>query len=1197
MAKYSGPSVIPGAQPVIPTEGKVSDFAKILATPVPEQPTTQELTEAPVTSPANIPTQPIAEVGGGAPMAVEDTSTVPTAPAEGAGVEVGEKPALNTIAETLAAEQRERERVKPFTEKLNVTSLSPASFKIDMPVRQALERAENTSNVLNSDLAASLTLAESETIGTAPEATLSRIDKTTGEVIFPSTPLTKGSTVNLTAKGIFFDPRVLDAGKYNEQTGRTGVDPDFAKVLSLTTEAYLHNQMYNNEEIAPDADADVFSQTDTADPQVPGIPTTRISKAKGRERLGREIYQAWKRQQATNQGRPSDEYLKDIDSIPSDTFTFLGDLAKEVYARANPDILVRDTSEVEEGDGQVYFQLTAEGALELNRLEESFKGLFAQPEVPPLVAASETGQPVNEGRTRVRKVTTKVGDMGDTSVLEESIKNYNKVAFINDPARESATMLIGLLGLLNVKNPENQAYSDMLEIGDKAIRQAENEKARLANAAQREKNPDKAAELMRKANAYDPLKVVQAEREKSVNILAGIARYSGKENHLTFSIQALTGRTHAQQTIYNPQSHKIVRGVIGSGNVFKWEAGKGGALENSWKEIIGTRLFKREGVSKTETLTEAERIKVFNENQQNQTAAYTQAVAWGNELINATKSFDVNGAKEIFIRLRNAKTPEEANAIKQEMLKRFSNDPLSANLKVELAKHGKEFGFFAGYYMDLAKYDTAIKSNTSAGRQFSSSIIAEMDGKTHGPATNAALLGIPEMAKRGGLIRTQDLTVADEIDLRLAMKDHMQETVSLHAGGLYSQEHAAEFKEILNLAIEDRENFLKKSPMTMGYGQELESLKMHVETTVFTGPNGDAIRTVANKINLDPDEVISFLHTMLVDSIFNVFDAKVVASGRLLKANAFLSTITNEVLYFNNAMGFKSYAAGKQMVPELTKQEQFSWRPKEGETRGKKVSVELYREQAEGSAVRPEYGPGGYTSGRIQPVAVQSYDGNMIARTGSNQAFNKIAASVPQGGAPFVLPIFDAFVVDLGSLNTVRQESNKHWYNGIANHSYADEIFTNWYNQTTEAVQKKLGGINKDVKVNWKAAREGQGPFRGLAFQFELAKDSDKLNLRNAIKRVMSFRAKDPGESTEDYTNAQKYQATVLMNKAIKEISNLGIDLSADTLTNGEVLSIIKVLTKAIDLTSRNATAAKVIAKDKQEMLSMVRKEPRNVDL
>ena len=1175
MAKFSGPSVIPGATPILPTEGKVSDFADILSMPVSTQPT-EEVSTEPVQAPQEaapiITTPPAAEVAGDPqmePMAMPEA--LPTAP-------------------TIEGEQRALERIPAITERLNVTSLTPSSFKSDQPISIALQRSANTSNILNTQLAASLTMAESETIGQFPEATLSRTDKISGEIIPPAIPLTRDSNVNLSAKGIFFDPRVLDAGKYNQETGRIGIDPEFGSIMSLVTESYLHNQMVANEESgqAPETLLD-----DPTESQTPGRVTTRIAKAKGRERLGREIYQEWKRQSAVNQGRPSDDYLKDIDAVAPETFTFIGDMAKEVYAKANPDILVRDDSQVGEPGGQVYFQLTSEGALELERLNNSFKGLFALPDIPPLNAPSATAQPVFESRMRVRPVTTKIGDMKNTTALTTSIANYNKVTFINDPTRETATMMVGMLGLLNAKVLENQFYSDMLGVGDKKLAELINEKERLKNAAMREQD----RELIALAMAYDPIKILQSEREKAVNILAGIAKYSGKENYLTYSIQALTGRTHVQQTVYNPQSHKIVRGVVGSGNIFKWKAGSGGSLENSWKEIIATRLFTKAGAGKTKTLSTPERLRLFEESQRNNSNEYVQAVAWGNELIQATENFDTAGAKELFIRLRNSNTPDEATAIKQEMKQRFSNDPLSGPLKAALASHDKEFGMFVGYYIELAKYDAALKSNTEAGKQFVSTLTVEQDGMTHGPATNAILLGIPEMAKRGGFIRTQDLTAADEIDLRDAMKEVMLDTVSDQAGALYPQEKQPEYKEMLELAVRDKDNFLKKSPMTMGYGQELASLKMHVETTVFTGPQGEAIRAAAERAGITPDKAIEFLHAMLVDSIFNVLDSKVVNTGRLLKANALFSTITNELLYFDNAMGFRSYAAGKQMVPELTRQTSFSWRPKEGETKGKKVSIELYKEQPEASAVRPGMGPGGYTSGRIQPIAVQSYDGNMVARTGGNSSWDTISNNVPQGGKPFVLPIFDAFVTDLGSFESVRQESNRHWSQSIQQHSYVKSIFEDWYAETTQAVQKKLSD-NPQATIDWAAAKDGKGPFKGLAFQFERADpDNDILNLQLSFARTIKYRAKEPGETVNDYKAALNRSAKSLTNQVIKEAADERIDLTQDTITNAQAFRLIKIITNKLELSNRNNAAVKTITQDKNEMMKMVRLEPRNVDL
>ena len=69
-------------------------------------------------------------------------------------------------------------------------------------------------------------------------------------------------------------------------------------------------------------------------------------------------------------------------------------------------------------------------------------------------------------------------------------------------------------------------------------------------------------------------------------------RYDNKENHLTYALQLLTGRMHALQTLYNPQAHKQVRGVIGGGNVFQYVPGTNSATELNFKQGTVANLFE-----------------------------------------------------------------------------------------------------------------------------------------------------------------------------------------------------------------------------------------------------------------------------------------------------------------------------------------------------------------------------------------------------------------------------------------------------------------------------------------------------------------------------------------------------------------------------------------------------------------------------
>ena len=74
--------------------------------------------------------------------------------------------------------------------------------------------------------------------------------------------------------------------------------------------------------------------------------------------------------------------------------------------------------------------------------------------------------------------------------------------------------------------------------------------------------------------------------EKFLNIVGAAAEYSGQANHLTFALQALTGRIHDQQTLYSPQAHKMIRFLTGSGNVYQFQPDTNSEVEKAWKEIL-----------------------------------------------------------------------------------------------------------------------------------------------------------------------------------------------------------------------------------------------------------------------------------------------------------------------------------------------------------------------------------------------------------------------------------------------------------------------------------------------------------------------------------------------------------------------------------------------------------------------------------
>ena len=1159
MGKFAGPSVIPGAQVDLPTEaGSGGDFAEFFDGQA------QDTTATDTT------------LGGApAPQGSPEATT-----------EVSED-VYNLQSAALNQEQRARERVPAIAELIG-GSLTEAAIKEDDPFSAALGRGDKVNNLLTqttdaNHLKAQLPTAKRELLkqGYTEAAFTSATPE--GEVKPATKPAIKGSQANIGASQVLYDPRVLDAGRFNE-AGYLEVDPEFSKIMSLATENWLHTQAQGiGADSRPEADFGLESGAEAA-----GAPTLEVTKATGNQQLGQDIYRAWKRQKAALEGKPTDEYVAEEKSINPDTFTFIGDMAKEVYADANPDILVRPLDQT--GD-QVVFQLTPNGVAQLNTLEKSIKGLFGTQEVAPLNAVSETAQPVHESSTRVRQVTTKVGDLKDWSKVQEAMKNYHEVTYVNDPKREAIAFQFGILGLLN--HSQDNAYANMFDIGSKRAADIQGTKDKMIQEAKLEQDPEKQAALLQAANLYNPKDIAARDRSKFFNILDGLASYSGKINHLTFAMQGLTGRTHSQQTRYNPQAHKAVRFVVGGGNQYSWRPDAGGVIDRNFREILSALLLKDDSGTEAKDLTTERRLDLFNK--QLASGQLDGLIKMGKEIGTAVAAFDAAGAKTDINKALAAKTPQETDAIKKEIKQKYGNDPLTPDTKAYLAKHGDEGPVFAEALIDLARYAEAKKSGTP----MKSTITVEMDGKTHGPATNAAQLGVEKMAERTGLLRSQDHTLTDDIDSRTAMGQYMVDMAPSYSGTLYPSEKHQAFNNILQLAVNDRANFLKKSPMTMGYGQELGSLKMHVETTLYNGKSAPAIRDELKRNGIAEADAVTFLHSMLVDSIFNVMDPKVVAVSRLLRANNLISTMTNEVLYMDNAMGFRSYAAAKQQQKDETESASYSF------SKSGARSAQFYRSKAEGSAVRQyEQGgeaiPGGYGHGRIIPIAVQSYDGNMVSSTGSGKSWERITNTAKARGAkPYVTPIFDAFKTDLGSFDTVREESNRNWVDGLKNHSYVTAIMDGWYKETAKKFSQKMKNLDPNALVDINPDSE----WRGIhwLFQKDPKSDSGKLNLQGMIKKVMEVRPKNEGETIKAYQEFIGFNAGGIRAKIQKQMSAKGIPTENITqLTNRQIQETVNIIARELQITNRNAKTVSEITRDKNKLLSKYAaqgKEARQVDI
>ena len=243
---------------------------------------------------------------------------------------------------------------------------------------------------------------------------------------------------------------------------------------------------------------------------------------------------------------------------------------------------------------------------------------------------------------------------------------------------------------------------------------------------------------------------------------------------------------------------------------------------------------------------------------------------------------------------------------------------------------------------------------------------------------------------------------------------------------------------------------------------------------------------------------------------------------------------------------------------------------------------------------------GGRTVGLSLPVPVQSYDGNMVGRTLSGESYQRIKSDTERlgGSNVFVLPIFDAFVTDLGSLQAVRAEANRHHRESILNHDYTQSILDGWFNEA----MKNVDAIDDNQVIDWKAASQMQtgAPFKGLAHLVRLVSGSGKsyYNLNIMLSR-MSDLQKSPNETIEAYGKRKFSQAAIQSASIKKAVEKAGLDVNADTLTMREIKFLLQLIIgpMGLDIKSRNAKALNLLQKKRNEFKKAVGKnETKNVD-
>ena len=872
------------------------------------------------------------------------------------------------------------------------------------------------------------------------------------------TSLRGEETGNPLSTKALFDENGFNAGSITvNDRGQsiTQVDPLFSRVMGIVTERFIGmNQvptLMNEQEQTSFQTLDEETKEESLADE-----DGSLRRGIGNSQLGREIFREWKRTQNQISGRPTDDYNEN--AVDNDLFETIGTLAKEMYHTANPELYTRNTSE----DGQtVIFQVTPIGQAAIEAGIKSAPDSFTNKEIPPSSAPRPVLEAIeSEGeRARFRKKQTTAVITKPERLIEEARNNMNSIAHGVDPTRRKLVFQLAIQALKSIEEGKPlPKLGNLFKIGPLQLQSFIGEQKRKRLQGDEE---------------YD----ARAEMQKSIlrllEHLNTTARYSDRASHLDFVVQRLQTRMHVAQNRFNPQGIPLLRFVTGGLKPSQVVPNSNNTVDRAFKELYAVLFLggKR--------LLPEERIKIFNDEWALPNHGKLGAIVEAGKQIKGsmiTSEADLKLTalmKNITLEGKNVVIPPEAaNVPPLQMPEGFLNDALEEGMD--------------GLHLIEAAHELVAYNE---GKPFYSNLNVEVDGITHGPGTNLLQLGSYEKAPyRLGVLRNENATsnldtftvkelyqgseVEEEQiagDIRDGMRFFMEKNVQAYAEDFAGDPVlTSALTSILKLAVQDRDNYLKKPPMTLAYGRLLKNLNEEVTDAVYSGPKGREIRDIIESPEVkerlkkkvygtesETDVVVNFLHNILADAIDAELDPAVVQVGQLLRANAMVSSLTNEIITIKNALGFNVYIGARQS--EMTDKKGHITIELPG---GRKAGgVPIYISKPAGSAMR-DGTPGGWSRGRIIPAVIQGIDGAWMNRMFTGSSWKDLNNT-------YMLPIMDAVKTNLAGLEKVRNHANNNWWSIMKSYNYVDEI-TQWTPQAINTFRDNVKNLDvKEVEIGY----------------------------------------------------------------------------------------------------------------------------------
>ena len=350
-------------------------------------------------------------------------------------------------------------------------------------------------------------------------------------------------------------------------------------------------------------------------------------------------------------------------------------------------------------------------------------------------------------------------------------------------------------------------------------------------------------------------------------------------------------------------------------------------------------------------------------------------------------------------------------------------------------------------------------------------------------------IAFKEFEKHRKILSQADITKA-EGDIRDAVGLYMLTNGREYAANGFHQNDAntERLYRILELAVNDKEFFLKQPIMTLSYGRLIKNLDEEVINTIKAGKNvyrraglssgiADIIAEIeaSGEVDLEVPHptrygktkkyrdvehvVMEFLHNIMADGIDSELHPGVQAVGQALRATNVVAMLSNGIMSMDNALGFPNYIGAKETRAKIdpnTEQQIKSditmvtsrTNPQTGKKGVTTRGIGMVEGVASGSALRSGQ-LAGWGRGRIIPAIIQAMDGAWMNMTFRGKSFEKIKDG-------YALPIFDAVKTDIKTAAAVRREANSNWWNVVKNYKPWRSLFIDWTDKQIGKYEKEL---------------------------------------------------------------------------------------------------------------------------------------------